>query len=276
MKKCLECKKQPNFNYNDKKVGIYCSEHKKENMINVRSKKCLECDTEALFNLPTEKNNGIYCFIHKKENMINVRSKQCLDCNKKENMINITSKKCISGCGTSIEKKYKGYCLRCFIFTFPDEKITRNYKLKEKHVTDFIKETWNNLYFIFDKQIDNGCCKRRPDAYLDLLTHIIIIECDEDQHQTYKNICENKRTMEISNSFANRPIVFIRFNPDSYIKENIKIESSFKINKQSGISVIRNKNEWNNRLLELKKLVNYYLSFIPEKTITNEFLFFDS
>ena len=65
--------------------------------------------------------------------------------------------------------------------------------------------------------------KTCPDAYLDLLTHIIIIECDENQHKGYEDICENKRTMEISNDFNFRPIVFIRFNPDSYTKNGNKM-----------------------------------------------------
>jgi hypothetical protein len=36
-KKCIEnnCYSQPNFNYENEKRGIYCSEHKKEGMINI-------------------------------------------------------------------------------------------------------------------------------------------------------------------------------------------------------------------------------------------------
>ena len=43
-------------------------------MIDVRSKKCFEegCFKQPSYNLPTE-TKGIYCSAHKKENMINVK-----------------------------------------------------------------------------------------------------------------------------------------------------------------------------------------------------------
>ena len=39
-KKCKEknCNKRPNFNLPGEKIGIYCSEHKKEGMINIKKK----------------------------------------------------------------------------------------------------------------------------------------------------------------------------------------------------------------------------------------------
>jgi len=62
---------------------------------------------------------------------------------------------------------------------------------------------------IFDKQT-GGCSKMRPDVFIDKFTHVVIIECDENQHKDTS--CENKRTMELFQDFGNRPIVFIRFN----------------------------------------------------------------
>ena len=43
-KKCLYegCNKQPVYNNPTESTGIYCSEHKKETMINVVSKRCIE------------------------------------------------------------------------------------------------------------------------------------------------------------------------------------------------------------------------------------------
>ena len=297
-KKCLEteCNKRPNFNIPSERQAIYCFKHKKIGMENVTNKKCLEPDCNKIpsFNIISE-SQGVYCFKHKKIGMENVTTKKCLeqDCNKKpsfnfedkktsiycnthkkKDMIDVIHKKCIICYETRSMLKYKDHCLRYFIFTFPDENISKNYKVKEQHLTDFIKENYKD--FTFDKQINNGCSKRRPDAYLDLLTHIIIIECDEDQHKRYEDICDNKRTMEISNDFNFRPIIFIRFNPDTYIKDNVKVLSSFKLHKTNGVPIIRDKKEWENRLLELKKAIDYYLTFIPEKTITNEYLFFES
>ena len=146
------------------------------------------------------------------------------------------------------------------------------HKIKEQRVVDFLKETYKDIIFTFDK-IVGGCSKRRPDAYIDLFTHILIIECDENQHQDYS--CENKRTMELFQDFNNRPIVFIRFNPDSYIINGKIIQSSFKNHKTSGVPIIRNKQEWNKRLSKLKEKIDFYLNNIPEKEITNEYLFYN-
>jgi hypothetical protein len=300
-KRCLEdnCKLRPLFNYENKKTGIYCSQHKKENMIDVKSKRCIEknCNKCPYFNFEN-KQVGIYCLDHKKENMINIRDKKCLDqncikratCNfenkptlycelhKKNNMINVKVKRCLEDNCTTItnKNKYKGHCLRCFIFKFPNEKISKNYKVKENHMTDFIKENFKDEVMIFDKQINGGCSLCRPDVYIDKFTHIIIIECDENQHKDREEICENKRIMQIFEDFNSRPVIFIRFNPDSYKINNKTILSSFKYHKTLQVPMIRESKEWNNRLELLKNKINYWLINIPKKEITNEHLFYDS
>jgi hypothetical protein len=78
-KKCLECKSRPYFNVDGETTGIYCDKHKKENMVNVVSKTCLECKSRPSFNVEGE-TTGIYCDKHKKENMVNVVSPRCLEC----------------------------------------------------------------------------------------------------------------------------------------------------------------------------------------------------
>jgi hypothetical protein len=143
-------------------------------------------------------------------------------------------------------------------------------------MTDFIKEHFKEEVIIFDKTV-GGCSKRRPDCYIDKFTHVIIIECDENQHskKEYTN-CENKRTMELFQDFGNRPIIFIRFNPDSYInKDGKKILSSFKNHKTLFVPIIRQKKELDNRLNLLKETINKWLIKIPEKEITNEYLFYN-
>ena len=71
------CSKHPCFNYINKKNGIYCFDHKLENMINVQRKKCeqIGCIKGPKFNQP-DKTKGVYCFEHKLENMVNVVSKK--------------------------------------------------------------------------------------------------------------------------------------------------------------------------------------------------------
>ena len=79
-RKCCEynCDKRPSFNLPTETKGLYCADHKKENMINVIEKRCCieeGCIKRPSFNLPTE-TKGLYCVDHKKENMICVTVKR--------------------------------------------------------------------------------------------------------------------------------------------------------------------------------------------------------
>ena len=83
--------------------------------------------------------------------------------------------------------------------------------------------------------------------------------------------------MEISLDFNHKPIIFIRFNPDSYInKDNIKIKSCWKIGLDN-ICRINNKyeKEWQDRLIILKYTIKYWLNNNTNKTIEVIELFYD-
>jgi hypothetical protein len=291
--KCKECKTRANFGIDGERPE-YCEKHKKDNMIELRSKKCELCKKQAIYNIKGKLSR--YCNDHKKDNMVDVQHRKCLKCDlipcfnydgekkglycnghKKDNMVNVITKKCVLCNDIQISNtEYKGYCLRCFIYTFPNNKISKTYKIKEDHVKNYIETEFENQ-FIFDKVIDGGCSKRRPDAFKDCKTHSLIIEVDENQHKYYEKICENKRMMQLFGDLANRPIVFIRFNPDGYINQyNKKIMSSFIISKKNDIPIIRHKQTWNNRLIKLKEKIEYNIKNIPEKTVTIINLFYDN
>jgi hypothetical protein len=162
---------------------------------------------------------------------------------------------------------------------FPDKPNARNYKTKEKAVTDFILQSFPSFSWVTDKKVQDGCSRRRPDLCLDLGFQIIIVEIDENQHQTYDTTCEHKRLMEISRDVNHRPVVFIRFNPDDYInKEKIRIRSSWKPNR-SGILLIQEelRDEWQHRLNRLKLHIEYWSNEInmTDKTVETVHLFFD-
>ena len=172
-------------------------------------------------------------------------------------------------CETYASKKYNGYCLHCCIQLCPDIKVSRNYKTKEKEVVDRIKEAFPNLTWITDKKIQDGCSSKRPDLLVDLGTHIVIMEVDENKHTNYDCSCENKRLMELSQDVGHRPIVFIRFNPDSYIDgTGKKIKSCWKLNKL-GIMCIEKTNQklWNERINILLQQIKYWIDNPSEKTI---------
>jgi hypothetical protein len=230
-------------------------------MLKFSSKKCKHeiCLKYPKYNFIGEK-KGSFCYEHRLLNMSNVVSKYC-----KTYL-----------CDTIIGNKYGGYCLYCFSNIHPEKCI--KYKTKEMRVVVFVKNNFNNLTWVHDKPIQDGCSKRRPDLFLDLGYQIIIIEIDENQHLDYEDICENKRIMILSQDLNHRPIIFIRFNPDDYIKDGCKVPSCWTTTRIKGLIKIKNENDWNNRLDVLKNEINYWIN--PENKIDKIIhiveLFFDS
>ena len=259
------CKIVAGYNIVDSKTPLYCGNHKKDGMVDLKHHLCMEnsCDKRPVFNY-TGKKNGLYCVSHKKDNMVNLLGKKCLS----------------DWCDTLVysKNKYDDYCIRCYIHLFPDKSVVRNYKTKEKSVVDFVLSKFENISWIADKRIQDGCSRRRPDLFLDLGSHVLIIEVDENQHTDYDCSCENKRLMEISRDIGHRPLIFIRFNPDEYIdNNNTKIKSCWKPNKQSGVLYIPTikMNEWNNRLLLLQNQLQYWIENKPDKMVEIVQLFYD-
>jgi hypothetical protein len=152
---------------------------------------------------------------------------------------------------------------------FPDKPNTRNYKTKEKDVVDRIVETFADFTWVADKKVQDGCSRRRPDLLLDMGSHIIIVEVDENKHTNYECICENKRLMELSKDLDHRPIVFIRFNPDDYVdKAGTKIKSCWKLNDNGIVQIAKNKQtEWNMRIDTLKHQIQYWIDNPSDKTV---------
>ena len=178
-------------------------------------------------------------------------------------------------CETHANQKYDGYCCHCFIHLFPNHELVYNYKTKEKDVVDKITQSFSNFTWIADKKVQDGCSRRRPDLLLDMGSHIIIVEVDENKHMNYDSTCENKRMMELSQDLQHRPIVFIRFNPDNYIKDGELIKSCWNINNAGKIIISKNKEkEWEERIFILKQHIQYWIDHTTEKTIEIVELFY--
>ena len=181
------------------------------------------------------------------------------------------SRLCKSPWGETIakQKHYDGYCMFCFMHLFPDKKVARNYKTKEKDVVDRVKEAFPDFTWVHDKKVEDGCSKRRPDLLLDLGTHIVIVEIDENKHSDYDCSCENKRLMELSQDVHHRPIVFIRFNPDKYVdEEGNTVKSCWRMNKNGVLTIAKTKQEeWKKRIDVLKDTIQYWTDNPVEKTV---------
>ncbi len=190
---------------------------------------------------------------------------------------NVVVKECGGGalcqgpkCETTASRRYKGYCVRYFIHLFPDEKNARNYKTKESSVVAHLKEKFPGVTWVCDKPVIDGCSRRRPDLFLDMGSHVLIVEIDEDQHKTYDCTCENRRLMEISKDVSRGPVVMVRFNPDRYVcaEKDKKIPSPWAYNKL-GVCTIKKKwqAEWDSRLEAWPETVEYWMNNRSDKTI---------
>jgi hypothetical protein len=301
-KKCAYegCKIKPVYNYEGERKAKYCVTHKLEDMIDIRNKTCEYegCKIRPAYNFEGER-KGKYCVTHKLEDMIDIRNKTCeyegckirpvynyegenkgkyCVTHKLEGMINIKDKKCKTHlCNTIVTKKYEGYCLFCYINTFPDKPVSRNFKTKEKTVVDFVLENFGSLSITTDKRVEGGCSKRRPDILINLGHRIIIIEIDENQHMDYDCSCENKRIMELYQDLDYRSIIFIRFNPDDYINEKGEnIKSCWSPNGNGILRISKNKQkEWNLRLESLKNQIIYWNENESFKAIEIIHLYYD-
>ena len=203
------------------------------------------------------------------------RPTRCSECKSAE-MVNIISKKCKTDhCGIIAgNSRYRGYCSRCFFYTFPDEKLTRNYKTKENTIVDHIKQKFPNYDWVHDRRVVDGCSLKRPDLYCDFGSHIVVIEVDEDAHRGYS--CEEKRMFTIINDFGVRSTIFIRINPDKYTDEKTGevVKSPFIMKKDTGKIEVKNKKELNTRLDHLCEMIERYSVEKEYKIFTLEELFF--
>lgn len=265
---------------------LYCLKIRKKCEHGKRKEECKECNSKSLcehnkFKSMCKDCNGSKICIHKK---FKTNCKLCGGSSFcKHNKYKSICKECNGSklcktplCETRANNKYEKYCLRCYIHLFPDNKITRNYKTKERRIVDSLKSDFSELNWIHDKKIEDGCSKYRPDLLLDMGSHIIIVEIDENKHTNYDCSCENKRLMSLSQDLHHRPIIIIRFNPDSYKNEKGElIKSCWKNNKLGLTEIEKTKQvEWDERLNCLKNQIKYWIENPTEKILEIVELFY--
>jgi hypothetical protein len=289
------CTTGPSYGLPDAKKATYCKKHKLTDMIDIVHKQCeaANCTIRPSYGSLNAK-RATYCKKHKLDNMIDIVHNQCkaIDCtkipsfgllndkratfcydHKSDNMINIVDKRCDTCHLTLMNSKYKPNCAACYFYLNPNDPRTRNYKTKEQAYMNGLIKKFPNLKL--DKTIDGGCSKRRPDGFIDLLTHVLVIEIDENEHKSYDDECNNRRTMELSRDVNHRPIVFIRLNPDAYTFDSKRIAGTFSLTKATGELKVQKK-EFDKRLNSLIESVENHMRIVPDKTISVEYLYFSN
>jgi len=236
------CKKQAAFNFINETKYLYCGSHRKPDMINLKTKKCIHenCTTIANYNYITE-DNGLYCAKHRLQDMCCIKNRcQIKDCkniayfnekgNKKPlycvdhcilliNKVNVHTKKCINkDCYETAtygdNNKPAKYCTN-----HKNELSVKTHKLKCKHEgcnksptygikngkPEYCAEHCNKYNHI---KLNKNCCK--------------IEKCKTEA--SYGNINDDKPSYCATHCNKNIMHNFIR----NYCKmENCKTEASY-------------------------------------------------
>jgi len=137
--------------------------------------------------------------------------------------------------------------------------------LKETFINNLLIKKYPDI--IHNKKISGGCSNRRPDWFIDCITHSVIIECEE-MHSSYDQTCENKRTMELFSDLGNRHLVLIRFNPD----KTKSCDGCFSYN---GDKLLINQSVFDTRMEKLLTTIDSSTECIPDKEIVVYHLYFD-
>jgi hypothetical protein len=96
---------------------------------------------------------------------------------------------------------------------------------EEYRLRDLINLWFQDLKIVHDRIIEGSCLRYRPDFFIETPKgHIIIVEVDEDHHKDYDVNCEVVRMFNIQQAIMT-PIVFVRYNPDTYKPDGIKTKA---------------------------------------------------
>ena len=161
-------------------------------------------------------------------------------------------------------KKYDGYCATCFKRIFPDD--PRSNRIYEKSAENKVRNFLNDNYegFIHDTALYTGNCncthRRRIDHRKIIGNTILAVETDERGHSSYSKEDEDIRYDDLYMIHSGKWI-FIRFNPDSYKKNNRrlnpKLDSRLPVLKDMIDEQIRRiESEENEEIIDIIKL--YY------------------
>lgn len=122
------------------------------------------------------------------------------------------------GCDTVVSGRYR----LCTIHD-PDRKARS--RVRETKVAGYLETTDLPPCTSRDKRIPGAkrdvCGAYRPDFVWLLPQHVVVLEVDELQHAGPGYTCENRRMLDIWNSYGGLPLIIIRFNPDAYKKGGV-------------------------------------------------------
>lgn len=219
--------------------AVYCCNHKLNGMIDVMNKMCEEQDCAISASYGYQRNRPRWCKYHcAKQDPAAwlVTGRECEEpgcriissfgyrgdrpkfCSrhKMTDMINLVEKrKLCESCGLSFVTTgldESGLCCYCR----PDSAPLRR---KEALIGELLKTRFPEVQFMQNRYDNQILCEARlryrPDFWLELPTHILIVEVDEFAHSSYEQICEVYRMVNIAMACGGKNVKFIRYNPDT-------------------------------------------------------------
>ncbi len=224
--------KSPSFDIKGGK-GRFCFAHKAAHMINISSTPCVVngCQTRVYYGKPGQKRS--HCAKHRLPGMIVRPNSKCSDCkepaiwglnwvpkhcekHKTEDEQNLIERAC-SSCNLTYILDKNNKCENCCPESWATARLA-----KQNAIMDYLDGRGLKGQTT-DTVIDSGACgKERPDRVYEFEDKIVIIECDEHQHNNRErsSTCELARMCNIGQSFGGQPVYFIRWNPDDYCPDS--------------------------------------------------------
>ena len=249
-----DCNTRPHYNLQGEKRGKFCSLHKAPGMVDVKSPKCEhpDCKTQPHYGLPGQK--ATRCGTHKADiqgcmkdpkkkcstrscNELalyadpTANSASCCETHKKPLQLNIIERKC-SSCGLP-DVLLKSLCSDCNPelrkrYIMAKQEDVKHYL--ERNAPDLIEKLLSYDTIVWGRSECGKDTLERPDFHFMGDNGHVMLEVDEHQHKSYpcrmkcecpigetECKCQQLRMLRISsNNFGGSPVIWIRYNPDTY------------------------------------------------------------
>lgn len=267
------CDTIPCFNVPGEKRGKFCLEHKEDGMVDVRHKRCEKdgCMSRPSYGFPGF--GASFCAAHRVEGCMRHSKRRCLHCKNWSTHGIVHPERCETHALPGDDNLVERRCSNCTILNILNKDGIcgdcchwfgkRPRLAKQREVVQFLDvQMKDSPYTSVDKNtIDIRDCggKERPDVLWLLADRAVILEVDEDQHNSRSCDCEQTRMVNITQALGFERTIWIRYNPDAFKGVNSRRYST--ANKRLGLL-----KEWLNwafrvDLTTLKPISVVYLFF---------------
>ena len=222
-----ECTRLAVYSEPDQSQRTMCCVHRSPTMISRKNKKCqaAKCKRDAEYG-KDEFHRAQFCGTHKPEGYVDVYAERRCEaegCTADYDLFYDKAdeqgavKVCMAHAPPGYEDAIKRKCKYCDIrddVPFICAGCRQRMHKKEYAVVRHLRRTID-VPFKYDESPGFECTRKRPDIRFEMLTHDVIVEVDENQHRGYEESCECARISEIVGAIGGKPVVFVRYNPDT-------------------------------------------------------------